>query len=210
VARDLYERAMTFNEYVGFYGLGRSEGLVLRSLADAYKALRRTVPEPLRTPELDELTEWLGELVRQVDSSLLDEWTELVSGTDTVDREVAPVTRNERAFRTLVRNALWRRVQLLALRRFGELRELDPDVDWEAGLAAYLEDHAEVETGADARGPSFFRLEGNAVTQVLKDPDGDHDWALHATVDAEASAESGEAVVRVTSLAPLGPSWMER
>jgi hypothetical protein len=44
--------------------------------------------------------------------------------------------------------------------------------------------------------------------QVLKDPDGDHDWALHATVDLAASAESGEAVVRVTSLGPLGPSWM--
>ncbi|MGH3929183.1 MAG: DEAD/DEAH box helicase, partial [Pseudonocardiaceae bacterium] len=45
VARDLAERAMTFTEYVGFYGLARSEGLVLRYLADAYQALRRTVPE---------------------------------------------------------------------------------------------------------------------------------------------------------------------
>jgi superfamily II RNA helicase len=208
VARDLYERAMTFNEYVGFYGLGRSEGLVLRSLADAYKALRRTVPEPLRTPELDELTEWLGELVRQVDSSLLDEWTELVSGTDSVDRDVPPVTRNERAFRTLVRNALWRRVQLLALGRLGELAELDPEVDWPAALERYREDHAEIETGPDARGPRFFRLEGAVATQVLVDPEGDHDWALHASVDVDASSEAGEAVVSVTSLAPLGPAWM--
>ena len=45
VARDMYERAMTFAEYVGFYGLARSEGLVLRYLADAYKALRQTVPD---------------------------------------------------------------------------------------------------------------------------------------------------------------------
>jgi superfamily II RNA helicase len=210
VARDLYERAMTFNEYVGSYGLGRSEGLVLRSLADAYKALRRTVPEPLRTVELDELTEWLGELVRQVDSSLLDEWTELVSGTDSVDQDVPPVTRNERAFRTLVRNAMWRRVQLLALGRLEELAELDPEVDWAAALDRYREDHAGIETGADARGPRFFRLEGATVTQVLLDPEGDHDWALHATVDLEASSESGEAVVKVTSLAPLGPAWMDR
>ena len=34
VARDMYERAMTFVEYVGFYGLARSEGLVLRYLAE--------------------------------------------------------------------------------------------------------------------------------------------------------------------------------
>ena len=68
---------MTFTEYVGFYGLARSEGLVLRYLADAYKALRQTVPEEARTEELADLIEWLGELVRQVDSSLLDEWERL-------------------------------------------------------------------------------------------------------------------------------------
>ena len=38
VARDLAERAMTFTEYVAFYGLARSEGLVVRYLADAYQA----------------------------------------------------------------------------------------------------------------------------------------------------------------------------
>ena len=50
VVRDMYERAMTFAEYVGFYGLARSEGLVLRYLADAYKALRQTVPERRARP----------------------------------------------------------------------------------------------------------------------------------------------------------------
>src|SRR5262249_53772442 len=79
VARDLYERGLTFTEYVSFYSLARSEGLVLRYLADAYKALRQTVPEEARTEELTDLIEWLGELVRQVDSSLLDEWERLRS-----------------------------------------------------------------------------------------------------------------------------------
>ncbi|MDQ2725156.1 MAG: DUF3516 domain-containing protein, partial [Actinomycetota bacterium] len=74
VARDLYERAMTFGEYVAHYGLARSEGLVLRYLSDAYKGLVRTVPEDDKTDELVDVTEWLGELVRQVDSSLIDEW----------------------------------------------------------------------------------------------------------------------------------------
>ena len=77
VARDMFERAMTFTEYVSFYGLSRSEGLVLRYLADAFKALRQTVPEDARTEELADLIEWLGELVRQVDSSLIDEWEKL-------------------------------------------------------------------------------------------------------------------------------------
>src|SRR5256886_11644507 len=73
VARDMFERAMTFVEYVGFYSLSRSEGLVLRYLADAYKALRQTVPEDAKTEELIDLTEWLGELVRQVDSRPIDQ-----------------------------------------------------------------------------------------------------------------------------------------
>src|SRR5260370_18332617 len=44
VVRDMYERALTFTEYVAFYGLSRSEGLVLRYLADPSTPLRQTVP----------------------------------------------------------------------------------------------------------------------------------------------------------------------
>ena len=88
VARDLYERAMTFTEFVGHYGLARSEGVVLRYLSGAYKALERTIPEDAKTDELYDLTEWLGELVRQVDSSLLDEWEQLQHPTEA---PVAPI-----------------------------------------------------------------------------------------------------------------------
>jgi superfamily II RNA helicase len=210
VARDLYERAMTYNEYVSFYGLGRSEGLVLRALADAYKALRRSVPESLRTEEVEDLTHWLGELVRQVDSSLLDEWAELTSGGDLAPEPVPVLTRSTRAFTVLVRNAMWRRVQAVALERSDLLRELDPAVDWEAALDAYYADHESVGTDPDARGPQLFRIDGTTVTQVLSDPDGDHDWALHGEIDVDASDELGEAVVRVTALAPVGPAWLSR
>src|SRR4029453_17482705 len=119
---------------VSFYGLARSEGLVLRYLADAYKAVRQTVPDEAKTEELIDLIEWLGELVRQVDSSLIDEWERLRNPSDVgegaqahaalTDRAPA-VTRNARAFRVLVRNALFRRVELAALRRWDLLAELD-------------------------------------------------------------------------------------
>ena len=212
VARDLWERALTFNEYVAHYGLGRSEGVLLRTLADAYKTLRRSVPDQFRSPEVEELVEWLGAVVRQVDSSLLDEWTDLVAGAG--GPGAAPEVRSpaavEHGFAVMVRNALWQRVRLLALGRTAELHRIDPEVDWEARLSAYLAEHEEVETGADARGPSFFRLAGRTAVQVLKDPDGDHDWALTASVDREASEEAGEAVVRVTEMGPLGPDWMGR
>src|SRR5216683_1910899 len=150
VARDMYERAMTFVEYVGHYGLMRSEGLVLRYLADAYKALKQTVPEEARTEELTDLIEWLGELVRQVDSSLIDEWERLrnpsaEAAAPAGDRPPA-VTGNPRAFRVLVRNALFRRVELAAQRRYDELGSLDADAGWDAdawagAIEPYFDEH---------------------------------------------------------------------
>jgi superfamily II RNA helicase len=208
VARDMYERAMTFVEYVGFYGLSRSEGLVLRYLADAYKALRQTVPEDARTEELTDLIEWLGELVRQVDSSLIDEWERLRNplavGPAAADGPPA-VTRNVRAFRVLVRNALFRRVELAALRRYDELAALD-EFDWAAALGPYWEEYDEIGTGPDARGPAMLVIDERpdkwVVRQILDDPEGDRDWAINAEVPLAESDELGAAAVRVLSVAP--------
>jgi hypothetical protein len=218
VARDMYERAMTFVEYVGFYGLARSEGLVLRYLADAYKALDRTVPDALRTDELVDLTEWLGELVRQVDSSLLDEWEKLRNPAEEVaaapiDEAPPPVTGNARAFRVLVRNQLFRRVELAALRRYDELAELDPTGEWDApaweeALTRYFEQHGEIGTGPDARGPALLMIDEQGrrwrVRQIFDDPAGDHDWGISAEVDLDASDAAGGAVLTVTAVDQLG------
>ena len=77
VVRDMLEHVDTFNQFVSRYGLKRSEGLVLRYLTDCYKALVQTVPAAAVNDRLAEVTEWLGRLVREVDSSLLDEWERL-------------------------------------------------------------------------------------------------------------------------------------
>jgi Domain of unknown function (DUF3516) len=217
VARDMYERAMTFTEYVAFYGLARSEGLALRYLADAYKAVRRTVPEEAKTEELTDLIEWLGELVRQVDSSLIDEWERLRNPSDedivaAIDDRPPAVTGNVRAFRVLVRNALFRRVELAALRRFDELGELDAADGWDAAawqeaLAAYFAEYDRIGTGPDARGPALLMIDAGrdrwTVRQILDDPAGDHDWGISAEVDLPASDEAGTAVVRVTEVGRL-------
>ena len=217
VARDLSERAMTFVEYVGHYQLARSEGLVLRYLADAYRALRRTVPTHARTEEVEDLISWLGEVVRQTDSSLLEEWEALrnpaaeVPVAQPVDERPPPVTANSRAFRVLVRTAVFRRVQLLALRRWIDLGELDPEFGqdaWEVAVRAYFEEHDVLGTGADARGPALFSVTEEpgrwVVRQTLDDPRGDHDWVLDATVDLAASDAAGTAVLRVEAVHVLG------
>jgi superfamily II RNA helicase len=211
VARDLFERAMTFVEYIGFYELARTEGLVLRYLSSAYKALQQTVPESIKTDELIDLIEWLGELVRQVDSSLLDEWEQLTNPADEVDDVLeerrTDVTANPRAFRVLVRNAMFRRVEMAALGRYGDLGELDPELGrdgWAEAMEAYYADHDELMTGPDARGPKLLLIEEGTglwrIRQIFDDPADDHDWGISAEVDLAASDEAGEAVVRVTSV----------
>ncbi|MEV8368519.1 DUF3516 domain-containing protein [Microbacterium sp. NPDC064584] len=216
VVRDMFERALSFAELIQVYQLARSEGLVLRYLSDAYRAIRQTVPTEAQTAELLDLIAWLGELVRQVDSSLVDEWESLVNPVADPDAPVVPpappsVLTNRRAFGVLVRNELFRRVRLAALQRDDELAELDPDVDWSAALDAYFDEHDEILTGGAARSAQLVSIDEThaaasgvwTVEQTIDDPAGDHDWRIRAEVDLAASEEAGAAVVRVTEVLRL-------
>ena len=218
VVREMWERAMTFREYVSVYGLVRSEGAVLRYLSDAFKALRSGVPAAARTEEVTDVVEWLGELVRQVDSSLLDEWEQLTSPDQPLTAPVAvparprPLTGNERAFTAMVRNALFRRVELFARRRWDELGELDSGSGWSADrwqevIEDYFAEHDDVGIGADARGPALLIIDRQPgvwrVRQILDDPAGDRDWGIEVEVDLEASDEEGAAELRVVDAGRL-------
>ena len=218
VVRDMYERAMSFGEFVAFYKLARSEGVVLRYLSDAYRAARQTIPAEAKTEDLLDLIEWLGELVRQVDSSLLDEWEELIHPDAAAHAAEAHLvlppaphrlTTNVRAFRILVRNELFRRVQLAALEHYDELGELDAASGfgtdaWANAMDGYFGEHDQVLAGADARSSALLILEEGAsvwtARQIFDDPVGDHDWGISAEVDLAASDEQGFAVIRVTGV----------
>ncbi|MET3637548.1 DEAD/DEAH box helicase [Curtobacterium oceanosedimentum] len=228
VVRDMYERAMTFGDFVRFYQLTRSEGLVLRYLSDAYRTMRQTISEEQRTPELDDLIEWLGEVVRQTDSSLVDEWEALVNGSvaeaAAEHDEIAPpqparLTGNPRAFRVLVRNALFQRVLLAAADDVAGLAALDGAAgfgqdEWDAVLEEYYEEHDTIGTDGDARSMAYLVLDehGSGRTwrarQIFADPEGDKDFGFSATIDLDASDETGEAVVRVTEIGRFD-GWAE-
>ncbi len=212
IIRDMYERAMNFGEYVQYYSLARSEGIVLRYLTDAYKALRQTVPQDALREDLEDIISWLGELVRQVDSSLLDEWEKMTNGEDSEPLEEtalppAPpnLTDNSRAFRVMVRNEMFRRVELAADDNIDALGALDGDHGWDAdrwgdALDQYWDEHEWLEAGPAARGPALLHITPGAtewtVRQTLVDPEGNNDWFMRATVDLDASNEAGAAVVR--------------
>ncbi|MGB7449068.1 MAG: DUF3516 domain-containing protein [Ornithinimicrobium sp.] len=249
VVRDMYERAMSFTEFVGYYQLTRSEGVLLRYLSDTYRTLRTTVPADAVDEALGDLVDWLGETIRQTDSSLLEEWEALTHPESLLEpaaprpvmEAARPVTGNERAFRVMVRNAMFRRVELAAADLWQRLHEADAAVaalvepprqplmspqDWDGALGAYFDDHDEIGTDADARGPALLTVEatqapppglaptpnqneGSAVPvwnvrQTLADPAGDHDWVIEARCDLPASDEIGEPMLLVSALRRLG------
>ena len=220
IVREMYERAMTFGEYVQDYGLKRSEGVVLRYLSDVYKGLLQNVPDDLRTPELDDVTAWLGALIRQVDSSLIDEWERLLHPEQ--DSGVAAVRPNlptgertivddERAFGVMVRNKVFDWVQRLARRGgYDEIVVDAVDADhWRSGedvvaaLAPYREEFGDVLVDAAARSGDRFvydRASGR-VTQILHDPEDSNEWRIEAVVDFEASRQEDRVVLRLVDIA---------
>ena len=196
---------MTFVEYVGFYGLARSEGLVLRYLADAYKALRADRAgggQDRGADRPDRVARRAGPAGRLQPDRRVGAAAQPGRASPAAGRSSGrpPVTGNPRAFRVLVRNALFRRVELAALRRYADLGALDAEDGWDAGawaeaLEPYFDEHDEIGTGPDARGPAMLIIDEQpdhwAVRQIFDDPAGDHDWGISAEVDLAASDEAG-------------------
>lgn len=80
IVREMHERFLSFSDYVRDYGLERAEGLLLRHLMQVWKVLAQTVPQSAKTEPVLELETHLEELVRGIDSSLIDEWERLQAG----------------------------------------------------------------------------------------------------------------------------------
>ena len=225
VARQLFERGLSFYEYVRELGLERSEGVLLRYLSDAYKALKQTVPLAQKTDAILDLEEWLGTLVRGVDASLLDEWERLRAGETTnaiaapkaeVESGVRDITTDVRGFSVMIRNATFRVVQLLSRGRYRELSELVRSPDgkgWTVeGLASLMEGYfsehpkadASIGTGPAARAPDLFKLEQGdeawTVTQTLMDPEDTRMFVLRLRVLLEPSRVEAAPVLELVEV----------
>ncbi|WEV73377.1 DUF3516 domain-containing protein [Bifidobacterium sp. ESL0798] len=217
VVRDMVETASDFTGYIARYNIARSEGTLLRYLSDAYRSLARTVPKEKRNDELEDIISWLRVVVRSVDSSLVDEWEN--AGSDSAaDAEaaalsaVAPggkaaVVEDRRGLIVLIRNAMFRRIQLMDQDRPEELGALDKDWgygvhEWDDALGRYYDEHEYVGIDQKARSGDLFILDDRneakehtwKVRQIIDDSDGDHNWAITGTVDLDATQESGEVV----------------
>ena len=212
VLRDMLEGANDFKGYIQKLNIARSEGILLRYLAEAFRSLDRTVPVAKRNEQLEDIISWLGFMVRSVDSSLVDEWE---AAGDPAALDMAPpsaadqVVADRRGVTLLVRNAFIRRVTLAARERYDQLGELDSDFGmtatrWERVLDAYHEQHEEILTDADARSSAMLSIDEADeqaahvwhVHQIFSDEDGDHDFGIMADLDLDATQEEGEAVFK--------------
>lgn len=188
IARDLIERYATFNEYIKEYGLGRSEGVLLRYLSQAYKTLLQNVPADYRNDEMEDIIASLRATLARVDSSLVRDWERMVAGGSTIEAQLAALGADEgeaaadaegdaeapaydisadpKAFAARVRAELHAVVRALAL---GDLEEAlgaladDPDDRFtverlEEALAPALAEEGELHFGPAARAPSLTRL----------------------------------------------------
>jgi superfamily II RNA helicase len=221
VARDMYERYASFNDYVQEYGLEKSEGVLLRHLNQVYKVLVQTVPEALQTDDLVELIGWLRATLQRADSSLLQAWkamkdgVELVVEFDETDEaaEIHDVLADKKAFRALVRAEMHRLLKSLAKMDYDEavfsVRQVDGD-EWDAGrfaecmrpyFAAYdtlLCDHASrspMLTKMDETGPRQWR-----VRQTVLDPDDDRFWYIEGVIDLRGIRQPEGAVVALVDI----------
>jgi superfamily II RNA helicase len=196
IAREMLESLQSFSGYVKEYGLSRSEGLLLRYLSEVYKTLQQTIPELARTPEVEEVIEYLGTLVRGVDSSLIDEWERLRNPTyvpkesAAEDEAADDITRNTRLFTALVRNHLFSMLRALedgdyeTILDLVEDGEMAPDAaSLERAVRPLFDEGHSIQLDADGRSPR------NTVIE----PAGDY-W--HVTQNILVEGEVSEYTIR--------------
>ena len=224
IAREMVEGYYDFDHYVRFYGLERSEGLLLRYLSNVYGTLVQTVPEAAKTEAVHDVIAYFRAMLERVDSSLVDEWESMLRpGLSLAERDQQEqarsaaallrgydLARDERALRARARAELHALVRALARRDFEEAArgvQPDPDDVWtarrfESALAPFFAEHDEIVFTPRARQAEWTRFEPAGprrwkVSQVLLDPAEENDWYVSGEIDLSGEVEPVGPLLRV-------------
>jgi superfamily II RNA helicase len=225
IAREMFEHWQSFEDYIKTYGLERSEAVLLRHLAEVYKVLSQTIPPMLKTPELIEAEEFFEDLLRGVDSSLLDEWEKLrnpeyipLEERPPAERKPVAFTRNRPAFTRALRNAVFDLVKAFARENTAAiLAQIEPNdpagTPWtatriEAMLDAYFADHPRIRLDPEARAAKHTRIDEASprnwtCEQILVDPDELNDWSIKLHIDLDQCDTAATPVLILEDLAPI-------
>jgi hypothetical protein len=232
IAREMFERYSSFSDYVKLYGLDRSEGLLLRHLTNVYRILENTVPSVFKTENVNEITVYLEHLLKNVDSSLLDEWErirnpEYVKETSEelpIRAESIDITREKDSFTRLIRNEVFSFIRLLANRQYLKIAERFDiksalsesgseakwdDIELEKLMNPFYESRGWIRLDPAARALEHTHISKGedhsvwTVDQTLVDSEELNDWLVEFSVDLTESKASGKVSLAIIGIGPL-------
>jgi len=175
IAREIWEGFLGFEDYVRRYEIARMEGVLLRYLAQVHSTLSRNLPEAARNDEVLEVIAFLRAMLARVDSSLLEEWENLVHPTAptlipeeaTPDR--APRRLDQKSFDARVRAEMHQLMLSLSRRDFPGAASCVANEEWDAARFE-AEFDAFVDGAIDVPDAEGTPVEGNADSLVRVDP----------------------------------------
>jgi hypothetical protein len=231
IAREMFETFRSFSDYIRDYELQRAEGLLLRHLNSVYKVLAQTVPDYAKTEPVLEMEIYLHQMIRQVDSSLLEQWEKMRKPEYAVpeSREVRPpgteeaaqdITRDTKTFTAAIRNRIFSFLRGLVNEDYEQaLGQLSSSQDaqgqsWsperlQQALDAYYAEHERICLDPEARNLRHTYVTQSEdkrcwrVQQMLVDPEQSNDWVVEFEVDLAASRFAGEPFLRLLRLGEL-------
>lgn len=227
IAREMFERYMSFADYIKEYGLQRSEGLLLRHLSQVWKVMAQTVPDTVKTDEIEEMEAYFRELIRGIDASLLEEWERMkdpewvaasVSGDGKPRRpDSFDITRDQKTFHRLVRAEIFLWLQGVARwdAQGGSTAPVDDDIDRETetdyrSFEPYFEERGRFRLDPEGRAAKhthwdqFTQTDEWSVAQMLVDSEEQNDWEALFTVSLKDSRAENRAIVRFDRVQKLG------
>jgi superfamily II RNA helicase len=232
IVREMFEEFRSFADYVRDYELQRAEGVLLRHITSVHKVLAQTVPDAAKNDAVREMELYLGSMIRQVDSSLLQEWEKMRDPHyqprgETVDlkppgaEEAAQdITRDTKAFTATIRTRIFTFLrglvvedyeQALATLSSPEQPEGEP---WtpdrlKQAADAYYAVHKRLCLDPEARNirhtyvvPSEDKKSWR-VQQMLVDPESHNDWVAEFEVDLAKSRANKEPDLRLRKFGSL-------
>ena len=232
IAREMFEEFRSFADYIKGYELQRAEGLLLRHLSSVQKVLAQTVPDDAKNDTLREMELYLSTMIRQVDSSLLDEWEKMRDPNYQPrgdEPEVRPpgaeeaardITRDAKAFTAAIRTRVFTFLRAITIEDYEAALsvlispEAPESATWTTerlrqAHTSYLASHARIRLDPEARNlrhtyvtPSEDRTRWQ-MQQMLVDPEEANDWVAEFDIDLAQSRELGAPALRLRRLSSL-------
>jgi hypothetical protein len=220
IAREMFESFRSFSDYIRDYELQRAEGVLLRHLNGVFKVLAQTVPDSAKNEQVREMELYLGTMIRQVDSSLLDQWEKMRDPNyqRAETKEIRPpgaeaaeqdITRDVTAFTASIRNRVFTVLRGLIIGDFAQaIANLSSPNDMDGQpwtpdrlqqtLDAYHVEHERICLDPNARNARHTYVSPSEdkktwrVQQMLVDPEAHNDWTAEFDVDLMQSKAARE------------------